>query len=61
MRTEEPITMQLPSIQELAIRNGQLHLLHAPKTEKRVTLDWEAIQLFVYMSGQSLEGTTVGA
>ncbi|MFZ1744836.1 MAG: AsmA family protein, partial [Nitrospirales bacterium] len=52
-KEEQPVTRQLPSIQEFAIRNGILHLVRAsPLSEQDMGLDWEAIQLSV-MDGES--------
>lgn len=47
-KEEEPTTRQVPSIQEFAIRNGILRLIHtAPPPAQKMTLDWEAIQLSI--------------
>ncbi|MEO6203009.1 MAG: AsmA-like C-terminal domain-containing protein [Nitrospirales bacterium] len=47
-KEEEPVTRQLPSIQEFGIRNGILHLIHtAPPPAQKMALDWEAIQLSI--------------
>ncbi|MDH3503950.1 MAG: hypothetical protein OEM58_05400, partial [Nitrospirota bacterium] len=51
-KEEEPITRQFPAIQEFAIRNGTLHLIHtSPLPAQNMALDWEAIQLSVMEVG----------
>ncbi len=44
---EEPIGWQIPAIQQLVFRNGQLHLLHKFPNESTQALNWEMIQLTV--------------
>jgi AsmA-like C-terminal region/Protein of unknown function len=47
-KEEETVTRQFPSIQEFAIRNGILHLIHnSPLPAQKMGLHWEAIQLSV--------------
>jgi len=53
-RSEEPITWEFPAIEEMTIRNGQLHLLQVSENEEPLTLDWEAIH--VTISELSSEG-----
>ncbi len=45
--SEEASTEPLPAIQELAIRNGQLHLLTKFVDQTTQTLDWETIDLTI--------------
>ncbi|TFG66254.1 MAG: hypothetical protein E4H32_00205, partial [Nitrospirales bacterium] len=44
---DEPTKWQFPAIEEMTIRNGQLHLLQISENEEPLTLDWEAIHVTV--------------
>ncbi|MGD9849947.1 MAG: AsmA-like C-terminal domain-containing protein [Nitrospirales bacterium] len=45
--SEEPSTFPFPTIHEMAIHNGQLHLLHVSGVEEPSTLDWDDIHLSI--------------